>query len=122
MSSSRSPVPNFETAVDAVDAVVAGDLATLTSLLREHPDLVRARSTRQHRATLLHYISANGVEDYRQKTPKNIVAIATLLLDAGADVDATAEMYGGGATTLGLTATSIYPFRAGVLAPLIDLL
>jgi ankyrin repeat protein len=90
--------------------------------LREHPDLVRARSTRPHRATLLHYVSANGVEDERQKTPKNVVAIARLLLDAGADVDAAGEMYGGGATTLGLTATSIHPFKAGVLAPLLDLL
>lgn len=113
------PVSNFES---AVDAIVAGDLATLASLLREHPGLVRARSTREHHATLLHYVSANGVEDYRQKTPKNIVAIAALLLDAGAEVDTTAEMYGGGATTLGLTATSIHPFKAGVLAPLIDLL
>jgi hypothetical protein len=26
-------------------------------------------STRAHRSTLLHYISANGVEDFRQKTP-----------------------------------------------------
>lgn len=113
------PESNFES---AVDAVVAGDLTTLTTLLREHPDLVRARSTREHHATLLHYVGANGVEDYRQKTPKNIVAIAALLLDAGAEVDATAEMYGGGATTLGLAATSIHPLRAGVLAPLIDLL
>jgi ankyrin repeat protein len=116
---SESPVSNFEF---AVDAIVAGDLATLRSLLRGHPDLVRARSTRQHCATLLHYVSANGMEDYRQKTPKNIVAIAALLLDAGAEVDATGEMYGGGSTALGLTATSIHPARAGVLAPLIDLL
>ncbi|MGH9422787.1 MAG: ankyrin repeat domain-containing protein, partial [Thermoanaerobaculia bacterium] len=114
-----SPVSSFES---AADAIVAGDLETLSALLHDHPDLVRARSTRQHQATLLHYVSANGVEDYRQKTPKNIVAIATLLLDAGAEVDATGEMYGGGSTTLGLTATSIHPFRAGFLAPLIDLL
>ncbi len=115
----RLPVPAFEL---AVDAIVEGDLESLRSLLREHPDLVRARSTRQHQATLLHYVSANGVEDYRQKTPENIVAIARLLLDAGAEVNATGEMYGGGAMTLGLTATSIHPFKAGVLAPLIDLL
>jgi hypothetical protein len=27
-----------------------------------------------------HYVSANGVEDYRQKTPQNIVEIARVLL------------------------------------------
>src|SRR6266852_448667 len=119
IASSHSPVSTFEL---AVDAIVTGDVATLTSLLRLHPDLVCARSTRRHHATLLHYVGANGVEDYRQKTPGNIVAIATLLLDAGAVVDATADAYGRGDTTLMLAATSIHPFRAGVLTPLIDLL
>src|SRR5262245_27985022 len=51
----------------AADAVVAGDLATLETLLQREPDLIRARSTRVHRATLLHYVAANGVEDFRQK-------------------------------------------------------
>ena len=110
---------NFER---AVEAIVSGGIATLTSLLRDDPDLVHARSTRPHRATLLHYVAANGVEDERQKTPSNIVEITRVLLDAGAEVDATAEMYGGGAKTLGLAATSIHPFNAGVLAPLLDVL
>ena len=115
----HSPVSRFEI---AVDAVVGGDLERLTALLRQDPNLAHARSTREHHGTLLHYVSANGVEDYRQKTPKNIVAIAKLLLDQGSEIDATGDMYGGGATTLGLTATSIHPFNAGVLEPLIDLL
>src|ERR1043166_7236866 len=106
----------------AVDAIVGGELEQLSELLRDDPALVHARSAREHRATLLHYVGANGVEDDRQKTPANIVAIAQLLLDRGAQVDATAHMYGGDATTLGLTATSIHPFKAGVLEPLIDLL
>jgi ankyrin repeat protein len=106
----------------AVGVVVAGDIDKLASLLREDPSLVRVRSERPHHATLLHYVSANGVEGERQKTPKNIVAIAKLLLDAGAQVDATAGLYDGHATTLGLAATSIHPFTAGVLEPLIDLL
>src|SRR5438874_2707389 len=57
----------------AVEAVINGDVASLESLLRANPELVRARSTRKchfyppvHRATLLHYIAANGVEGYRQ--------------------------------------------------------
>src|SRR5205823_3220697 len=91
-------------------------------LLHENPELVRARSTREHGATLLHYVSANGVEGYRQKTPKNAVEIAEILLNARAEVDAEADVYGGGATTLGLVATSIHPERAGVQIPLLELL
>src|SRR5438552_81179 len=67
----------------AVDAIVAGDAGTLAGLLRGHPDLGRARSTREHNATLLIYTSANGVEGYRQKSPKNATAIAEMLLQAG---------------------------------------
>jgi hypothetical protein len=114
-----SPIGAFE---GAADAIVAGDLAALERLLREDPSLIRARSTREHRATLLHYVAANGVENYRQKTPKNAVQIAETLLRAGAEVDAFADMYGGNATTLGLTATSIHPLRAGVQNALIDVL
>jgi len=106
----------------AVDAVVAGDEAALARLLRAHPDLVRARSTREHNATLLIYTSANGVEGYRQKSPKNAPAIARMLLDAGAEVDATADVYNGHCTTLGLVATSEPPRIAGVQLPVIDVL
>jgi len=106
----------------AVDAIVGGDIATLERLLRANRDLVRARSTREHGSTLLHYVSANGVEDFRQKTPRNIVEITRLLLDAGADVNATSDAYGGGSTTLGLVGTSIHPEEAGVQIPLMELL
>jgi hypothetical protein len=106
----------------AVDAVVAGDATWLERALRDHPDLVRARSPRTHHSTLLHYVGANGVEGWRQRTPSNAVHVAEILLDAGAEVDATADMYHGGCTTLGLVATSIHPKLAGVLQPLIDAL
>ncbi|HWZ33328.1 MAG TPA: ankyrin repeat domain-containing protein [Bryobacteraceae bacterium] len=105
----------------AADAIVSGDIATLARLLRENPTLIRARSTRAHRATLLHYVSANGFENYRQKSPKNAVEVAKLLLDSGAEVDAIADMYGKDAT-LGLIATSVHPAQAGVQIPLLDLL
>src|SRR5438067_1844664 len=65
LNQKASPVTQFEA---AVDAIVGGDMITLKRLLRNNPDLVRARSTREHRATLLHYIGANAVEGYRQKT------------------------------------------------------
>jgi len=114
-----SHVARFE---QAADAIVAGDLRTLQRLLRQDPELVRLRSAREHRSTLLHYVSANGVEGYRQKTPKNAVQIAETLLKAGAEIDAEADVYGGGATPLGLTATSCHPEAAGVQEQLLQLL
>jgi len=114
-----SRISNFEA---AVEAIVAGDASKLRRLLKKEPELVRQRSTREHRATLLHYVSANGVEGYRQRTPKNTVEIARILLDAGAEVDAVANVYDGDCTTLGLAATSVHPYRAGVQNELMQLL
>jgi hypothetical protein len=114
----------------AVEAIIAGDVATLKRLLRDNPELVRARSTRAHRATLLHYVGANGVEGYRQKTPKNAVKVAEILLAAGAEVDADLD-YGSmrklyperiGSTPLGMVATSVHPAVAGVQGKLLSIL
>src|SRR6266513_2791148 len=115
----NSAVSAFEA---AADAIVSGDSAGLARLLRERPELIRARSTREHRSTLLHYVSANGVENYRQRTPNNAVDIARIRLAAGAEVDAEADVYGGGATTLGLVATSAHPRAVGVQNDWIDVL
>ena len=113
----------------AVEAVIGGDAVTLSQLLRDHPELVRARSTRVncfdppvHRATLLHYLAANGVEGYRQRSPKNAVEIAKLLLDAGADPNALQDSYGGQHTTMAMLVSSMPPKEAGVQVPLIDVL
>jgi ankyrin repeat protein len=119
MARAHSPVSQFEA---AADAIANGDFATLAGLLGANPELIRVRSTREHRSTLLHYVSANGIEDFRQKTPKNILAVTKLLLDAGADVNAESDAYGGRSTTLGLTATSCHPQDAGVQIPLMELL
>jgi ankyrin repeat protein len=113
-----SLIAQFE---DAVDAIVRGDDDSLKRLLAQRPELVHARSTRKHHSNLLHYVGANGVEGFRQRTPKNAVQIAETLLDAGAEVDAVADMYGG-STTVGLVATSIHPKNAGVQEDLIDVL
>lgn len=108
----------------AADAVVDGDLATLTALVGREPGLVRARSTRVHRATLLHYVAANGVEDFRQKTPPNAVEIARFLLESGAEVDALAETYGGGTaqTTMNLLVSSAHPADRGLQSLLVEVL
>jgi hypothetical protein len=114
-----SRVAGFEA---AVDAIVSGDLETLTARLRADPDLVRMRSARDHGSMLIHYVGSNGVESWRQKAPANIVAIAAALLDAGAEIDAPAGRSGGGYTALGLAATSCHPVDAGVLEPLLTFL
>jgi ankyrin repeat protein len=106
----------------AADAIVSGDVATVRRLLDESPELIRQRSSREHRSTLLHYVSANGIEDFRQRTPPNIVDITRLLLDAGADVNAESDAYRGHSMTLGLAATSIHPEVAGVQIELMELL
>jgi ankyrin repeat protein len=113
-----SPTARFEL---AAEAVIAGNIDLLSNLLTANHELVRARSTRLHRATLLHYVSANGFESYRQKTPANAVEAAKLLLKMGAAVDAIADSYGK-STTLGLVASSIHPKRAGVQLALMDTL
>lgn len=113
--------PAFER---AADAVVSGDLATLEAMLRLEPELIHARSSRVHRATLLHYVAANGVEDFRQRSPANAVDVARSLLGAGAEVDALAETYGGGPeqTTMNLLVSSVHPAASGVQGPLVETL
>ena len=124
--SHEGPVLEFES---AVEAVVNGDLAAVEDALRRDPALVQARSGRVchfdppvHRATLLHYVGANGVEAYRQKTPPNAVEIARALLEAGTEPDALADMYGAECTTMSMLVSSSHPAEAGLQVPLLDLL
>ncbi len=113
------PIGRFET---AVEAVISGDMVTLRSRLRDNPELVRERSTRRHRATLLHYVAANGVESGRQKTPGNAVEVAKTLLDAGAEVDALADMYDAKCTTMSMLVSSCHPADAGLQVALAETL
>ena len=70
--SEQETVVQFE---QAVDAIIAGDIVTLSLLLKKNPPLIHERSLRWHRSTLLHYIGANGVEDFRQQSPPNSPAV-----------------------------------------------
>ena len=112
-SADGRPDPDFER---AVEAVLAGDTDELGRLLSTRPDLVGQRSHWPHRATLLHYTAANGVETHRQRVPLNIATVITTLAARGADVNAVAGMYGGGQTPLHLLMTSAHPAAAGVAA------
>src|SRR5436190_1803876 len=85
-------------------------------------EIVRRHYPPVHGATLLHYVAANGVEAHRQRTPPNAVAIARILLAAGADVNALAGMYGGRHATLPMLVSSSHPAAAGVQVALVDTL
>jgi len=74
---------------------------------------------------LLHYVGANGIELERQmQSPPNATQVMSLLLDRGAEPDATCDVYGGGPsmTTLCLIVSSCVPAEAGVQAPLVEVL
>lgn len=112
--------PRFEA---AVEAIVSGDLDTLRTLLATHPALSQARSPFGHHATLVHYVTANGVEATRQwLSPRNAVDILRVLLRHGGDPDAVCDSYGGGsaATPLCLLVSSSHPADAGVQASLVE--
>ena len=104
----------------AVEAITTGDESGLRALLQAYPGVVRERAPFAHRATLLHYVGANGVEV--QRSPANAPAIARILLEAGAEADAGAPIYGVSDTTLCLTVSSVHPYLAGVQARLVDVL
>jgi ankyrin repeat protein len=107
----------------AVRAIITGDVAALRAELSAEPTLSQARSGSLHRATLLHYVAANGIEDELQHPVREADEIARVLLSAGAEVDATCQAYEGRyPTTLALLVSSDHPARAGVSARLVHVL
>jgi len=113
----EGPITRFEA---AVEALVAGDADRLRTMLRDDPDLVTARSVRWHHATLLHYLGANGVEGGRQRTPPNAVELMAMLLEAGAEPDALADLYERKCTTMSMVVSSGHPADAGLQAALAE--
>jgi hypothetical protein len=107
----------------AVRAIITGDAAGLAAELAAEPGLVSARSQARHRASLLHYVSANGVEEELQSPVPNADAIAAILLAAGAEVDAQlVATEAAWSTPLGLVASSDHPQEAGTAGRLVALL
>lgn len=107
----------------AVKAIIAGDAGALRAQLRVDPGLVHSRSVSHHRATLLHYVSANGIESELQLAVPNADEIASVLIAAGADVDAPCDAYEGRCrTTMNLLVSSDHPTDAGVAGRLVELL
>ena len=117
-----TPHPRFGEALAALDA---GDVERLRGILSDDPALVRARTNLDPPyhyftgATLLHHVAGNPGRD--APLPANVVEAARLLLDAGADPDASTLGPNGG-TTMGLLVTSKQASDRGVTGPLMDLL
>ena len=100
-----------------MQAVVNGQADELRQLLSQDPTLATARSQREHGATLIHYLGANGVEKENMKSPAP--EICRVLIGSGADADAGASIYSEGMTVLSLVVSSSNPHRAGVQADLV---
>jgi hypothetical protein len=125
----------------AVKAVVTGNVDTLGALLAQNPALVYMRSAASHHAELLHYVASNGVQaefqlssesiynqcaacdaSERPALQKRALDVAQLLIDAGAVVMSTCDLYGGESDVMGLLVSSAHPDSAEVQTDLVRLL
>jgi hypothetical protein len=102
----------------AVDLIDSGDVAALRAHLKQHPKLAQQRVVFEggnyfHNPTLLEFIAENPVRHGRM--PSNIVEVAKVILDAGAEPSAVNE-------TLMLVATGSVARECGQQIPLIKLL
>lgn len=111
------PSGAFQQALELLDD---GDAEGLRAHLARHPDLVRQRARFEganyfREPTLLEFVAENPVR--HDRLPPNIVAVARVILDAGASADIAAIN-----RTLGLVGSGRVPRERGVQVPLIDLL
>ncbi|HET7220702.1 MAG TPA: ankyrin repeat domain-containing protein, partial [Vicinamibacterales bacterium] len=126
-------IPRHPRFAEALAALDAGDADQLRRLLASDPSLVHARTNLDPPygyftgAMLLHHVAGNPGRSAR--LPPNIVEIARVLLDAGADVNALTigpspsnSPETQGASTMGLVLTSKQASDMNVSGPLIDLL
>jgi Ankyrin repeats (3 copies) len=107
--------PIFRLGVELLDA---GDVPGLQLHLQQHPDLTRRRVVFEggnyfRNPTLLEFAAENPIR--HGKLPANIVEVAKVILDAGAEFSAINE-------TLGLVATGRVVRECKVQLALIDLL
>jgi ankyrin repeat protein len=122
------PHPRFDDAVAALDF---GDLEKLRGLLASDPALVHARTNLDPpyhyftAATLLHHLAGNPdrgrIEGKLPPLPANTVELGRLLLDTGADVNASTLGPNGG-TLMGLLVTSKLASDANLSGALMALL
>jgi hypothetical protein len=114
--------------LNAVAALDAGDIPRLTSLINDHPSVLKyhCRTGMWYKeghykgSTLLHHVAGNQSYGHvRIPLPPNVVEIARLLLDHGADPNVKND---NGRTPVSLLYISKEADEAGVRFPLIDML
>jgi hypothetical protein len=121
--SDRLNLPHHERIEDAtfrraVMLLDMGDVSGLREHLNRHPNLAHQRVVFEggnyfRNPTLLEFVAENPIR--HGTLPNNIVAVAKVILDAGAERSATNE-------TLGLVCSGRVPRDCRVQVPLIDLL
>jgi len=119
----RSDLPHHERIEDArfrhaVDLLDVGDAEGLRAYLKQYPDLVRQRVVFEggnyfRNPSLLEFVAENPIR--RGSLPGNIVAVAEVLLEAGAERAAVDE-------TLMLVSSGCVARECGAQIALIDLL
>jgi hypothetical protein len=97
----------------AVDLMLTGNLSGLEKILDKHPEVLSQSSNFGHKAGLIHYLSANGTELFRQIIPNNALDILDLLLELGADPNQPNNIYGG-SDLISLIESSEHTFNAGL--------
>ncbi|MEM1213616.1 MAG: ankyrin repeat domain-containing protein [Planctomycetota bacterium] len=125
----RHPAPDDPRLAEAVAMIDDGDAAAIKRLLAEHPGLIHQRVVGGHdmyqtgyfrEPTLLHFVAANPSFE-GERLPANLVEVAGVILDAGAEVDAGCGDDRRG-TTLGLVASGMLARTNGLQESLIRLL
>ena len=124
----RHPSPADPLMAKAVAMLDGGDVAGLKVLLAEHPQLIHQHATGNKAydqgyfksPTLLHFVAANP-NFTGEVLPQNCLELASVILDAGAKVDARCGDEGKG-TTLGLVVSSRLLHLNGLQKDMIKLL
>ncbi len=104
----------------AIDTMLNGNINSLRKQVKRNTNILSERSRYGHQATLLHYVSSNGIEIRRQKVPLNLPKITRFLIESGADKNAKAKLYNGEFTAIELVRTSAHPEDAGIMESLVE--
>ncbi|MFT5570720.1 MAG: hypothetical protein ACI9RP_002777, partial [Cyclobacteriaceae bacterium] len=102
-----------------VNIVLSGNLDKMKEAIIKYPEVINEKSQFGHKAGVIHYLAANGVEIWRQYLSANSVKMMELLMEAGADPDADNNIYGG-STLRSLIETSDHTFKSGLMDQMLE--
>lgn len=112
--------PRFE---QSVDHLLFSNLKTFKDFVKSNQNLLNARSSFGHRASLAHYAGSNGVEIYRQVVPHDLVLKMKFLKnEMQMNFNLEHNIYGGDCNLRDLIQTSAHPLNAGLAKQLLDVI